>query len=98
LLAPREFFMRDDPLTHITAQRNAHMSWAGLSQQERRDRTQPARDAQLNRFPDENAKKAYYLDLAIKSAKARRARSAAAEMRQVAADVIAAADALDGVA
>jgi hypothetical protein len=83
-----------DPVRSLAGQIGAHESWARTT--DRTARTAPARAAFEARFPNENARKAYFLRLALKSAKARRNRPTAAELRQVAAEAIAAADELEG--
>lgn len=89
--------MPDQPCTNpersLLGQIGAHESWART--EDRAARTAPARAKFEARFPNENARKAYFLRLALKSANARRDRTKAAELRQIAAEAVAAADEID---
>jgi hypothetical protein len=60
----------------LRAQIAAHESWAATT--DRTARTAPARRAFEARFKNENERKAYFLRLALASAKARRARKTGA--------------------
>jgi len=81
-----------DSIRSLQNRANAHESWARTA--DRAARTAPGRAAFNARFPNENAKKAYFLRLAARSAKVRRDR-AAAELRELAAQAAGAADAIE---
>ena len=83
----------NDPDRSLVGRIGAHESWART--EDRTARTAPARAAFEARFPNENARKAYFLRLALKSANARRNRLKSDELRQIAAEAAAAADEID---
>lgn len=63
-----------EALVRLKAKKAAHVSWAKT--ENRTARTSAARAAFEARFKNEDERKAYYADLAIKSAEARRAKKA----------------------
>jgi hypothetical protein len=64
------------PNNQLNARAAAHEKWAKV--EDRTAATAPARRAFEARFKNENQRKAYFLRLALASAKARRARKAGA--------------------
>jgi len=68
--------MPERPHASLIASIAANERWSAVV--DRTAETAPARRAFLDRFPNENARRAYFQRMALKSAQARRARRKAA--------------------